>query len=519
MITLTPRQLGVIGAGSVTVTQSGLNYVISGSATSSTGSATSNDRALVHTISLANHGFPVESIVTIDSAGNYVKALANSASKTYALGIVNASGATSFSFVSAGYIDTLIGKTPNTPYYLSPSTSGLLTEVPTTTTGSFIAPILVTDSATGGYVNIGTPIEIVADDYLTTGLGFATYYPRTNPSGYLATLSGLSTGLIQNMSGDLSARLGATGSTLLGLINASSAGVGSLNGASGALNLTGAGSVSVIVNGQVLTISGSATTADFSGYITTGNADLRYYPLGLNPSGFLNTLSGLSTGYIQNISGVLADKIGATGQTLLALINASSAGVSSVNAQSGALNLTGAGNTTVIVEGQTITISGSSAASSSSRTFDRVYPFDSAPSGSNFATIDTRNSIPVLDFDPSGTEHTIFNRVLPEGINLSNGADFYLKWSVTQGVTGVVNWRVDLMNVFDLNTGSWLYGANGTGLVHPNSGISTTVIRVNPLPLSENDFYRLRVQRILNDGISGTAVADAELSCVEMRTV
>lgn len=377
MINLTSRQLGIVGAGSVTITQSGLNYVVSGSASVSTGSAALNGRALVHTISLSNHGFPVESVVTIDSSGNYVKAIADNAAKTNALGVVSASGATSFSFVSAGYIDSLVGKLPNTTYYLSPTTSGLITEIPPTATGSFILPLFVTDSATGGYVNIGMPIEIVADDYITTGFGFSSYYPRSNPSGYISTgsadsryyglnnasgflntLSGLSIGLVQNMSGDLSSRLGATGSTLFNLISASSAGVGSLNGQSGALSLTGAGSVSVLVNGQTITVSGSATNADFSGYITTGNADLRYYPLGSNPSGFLTTLSGLSTGYVQNISGVLADKIGATGQTLLALINASSAGVGSLNGLSGALLLTGAGNTTVTSSGQIFTISG-----------------------------------------------------------------------------------------------------------------------------------------------------------------
>ena len=77
-----------------------------------------------------------------------------------------------------------------------------------------------------------------------------------------------------------------------------SIGVGSLNGFSGDLNLTGVGSVTVIASGQTLTISGSSSVANFSGYITTGNADLRYYNLN-NSSGFINSLSGLSTGYVQ----------------------------------------------------------------------------------------------------------------------------------------------------------------------------------------------------------------------------
>lgn len=124
--------------------------------------------------------------------------------------------------------------------------------------------------------------------------------------------------------------------------------------------------------------SGPPGTGEFnlSGYITTGDADNRYYPLNSNPSGyltsvssngittgqadlrylstgasgsfyssnnpqqyirsgdvsslyytknnesgFLNSLSGLSTGYVQNISGVLSDRLINTGSNLLSQIN------------------------------------------------------------------------------------------------------------------------------------------------------------------------------------------------------
>jgi hypothetical protein len=71
-----------------------------------------------------------------------------------------------------------------------------------------------------------------------------------------------------------------------------------------------------------------------------------------NPSGFIINSN------LTSASGVLALSTQNTGQTLLALITASNAGVSSLNGQSGTLTLMGGGNVSVGVNGQNITISG-----------------------------------------------------------------------------------------------------------------------------------------------------------------
>jgi hypothetical protein len=82
-----------------------------------------------------------------------------------------------------------------------------------------------------------------------------------------------------------------------------------------------------------------------SGSITTGQADNRYYPLTGNPSGF-----------------VLSGELNTSGQFLYNLIGSSAAGVSTLNAASGNLLLTGTGNITVSRNGQTIIISGATGA-------------------------------------------------------------------------------------------------------------------------------------------------------------
>ena len=71
-----------------------------------------------------------------------------------------------------------------------------------------------------------------------------------------------------------------------------------------------------------------------------------------------NTLTGIL--YHHFVSGLAtSDNLTQTGITLIGLINAASAGVSSINSQSGVLNLNGANNISVLTSGQTITVSGS----------------------------------------------------------------------------------------------------------------------------------------------------------------
>lgn len=66
--------------------------------------------------------------------------------------------------------------------------------------------------------------------------------------------------------------------------------------------------------------------------------------------------------YVNNASGVLRTDLIATGSYLYGLIQASSAGVSSLNGRSGTMTLSGTGNVTVINSGQTLYISGNTGA-------------------------------------------------------------------------------------------------------------------------------------------------------------
>lgn len=119
-----------------------------------------------------------------------------------------------------------------------------------------------------------------------------------NASGQRLTVGG--SGVIyQSETGQFASaiNLNATGSYLATLISASSAGVGSLNGASGTINIVGTGNVSVTTVGQTITISGN--TGIYSSFVTTGQtgtfaSNLNLISTGTTLQNEINSLSGYS---------------------------------------------------------------------------------------------------------------------------------------------------------------------------------------------------------------------------------
>jgi hypothetical protein len=165
-----------------------------------------------------------------------------------------------------------------------------------------------------------------ADNFLlTTGEGDARYYPLgSNPSGYLT-----------------SATLG---------------GVNHVNGLVGDIVFTGQGGIIIYTSGQYIQVSGGVTS-NFSGYITTGQADLRYLNTGVsgfwypysNPSSFSTSGNVANTGAsLQSQINSLSGNIITTGQTLDNKINNLSGWVNSTSRVS-SINVTGFGNQTGII--------------------------------------------------------------------------------------------------------------------------------------------------------------------------
>lgn len=160
----------------------------------------------------------------------------------------------------------------------------------------------------------------------------------------------------------LSGNLYQTGANLIALINASNAGVSTLNGQSGIVSLVGQGGVTITTGAQTVFISGSAAGVTSTQLEATGQ---QAWTAGQN-----NAL---------NLSGSLLSTSGA----LAAQISASAAGVSSLNGLTGAVSVGGANNVFVTVSGQTVYVSGSGLASAAdlAATGSLLYTRDTTISG------------------------------------------------------------------------------------------------------------------------------------------
>lgn len=155
------------------------------------------------------------------------------------------------------------------------------------------------------------------------------------------------------------------------------------------------------------------------------------------------------------------------------------------------------------------------------KTLDYFLPTDNEPPASNFATLDTRNSHPVLDFDTTTQETAIFRGVIPANVSLAGGVTVYAQWAATSATSGTIGWDVAFERItsggLDIDGDS--FGTAQTITATTVSGTSgiTLVSSVNfsqaqlPASLTNGDMYRLRIRRdVANDSAAG----DAELLMV-----
>ena len=157
--------------------------------------------------------------------------------------------------------------------------------------------------------------------------------------------------------------------------------------------------------------------------------------------------------------------------------------------------------------------------SGGTKTYTVFTPNQNQPPATDFATLDTRNSILVLDFDDGDDESAIFVGVIPEAASLGSGLKIRLHWAAIE-TSGDCVWDVSLerMNT-DLDTDSFDTIASATAATNGTSGILTvTEITLTTIDsVTAGDGYRLKVTRDATN-VSDTMSGDAELVVVEVRS-
>ena len=157
-----------------------------------------------------------------------------------------------------------------------------------------------------------------------------------------------------------------------------------------------------------------------------------------------------------------------------------------------------------------------------SKTLARFTPRENQPPASAFATLDTRNSIAVLDFDAATDESAIFSGVIPDYANLASGLKIRLAWMATTATSGNVRWGVQLMRCnTDIDADSFDTATLVTSAANGTSGIVTVAeITATAIDgLAVGDTFRVKIYRDADDAVNDTMTGDAELIAVEIQQV
>lgn len=158
-------------------------------------------------------------------------------------------------------------------------------------------------------------------------------------------------------------------------------------------------------------------------------------------------------------------------------------------------------------------------AGSGSKTYAVFTPMNSNPPASNYATLDTRNSIAVLDFDDTTEEGAFWVGVIPEGASLGSGLKVSITWMSTSATSGNVRWgaKFERMNT-DSDSDSFDTATEAHTATSGTSGtpVKTTITCTTIDSLAAQDVYRLWIYRDASDTTNDTVTGDAELIAVEV---
>jgi hypothetical protein len=143
------------------------------------------------------------------------------------------------------------------------------------------------------------------------------------------------------------------------------------------------------------------------------------------------------------------------------------------------------------------------------------------PPATAFATLDTRNSIAVLDFDAATDESAVFVGVIPEGASLGSGLKVFIHWMASTATSGNCRWGVQFeKSGTDLDSDSFDTATEAHSAANGTSGIETvTEITATAIDsLAAGNRFRLKVFRNADDATNDTMTGDAELVAVEIRS-
>jgi hypothetical protein len=267
-------------------------------------------------------------------------------------------------------------------------------------------------------------------------------------------------------------------------------------------------------SGSITTSGLTQATARILGRTSSSAGSIEEIQIGSGLSLSAGELSATSSGGISAVGASTADVLSVSGSDLVA---------DDPNADRIVFWDDSEGKLRYLEAGSGLSISGTTmtaTASGGSKTYAVFTAEHNQPPATAFATLDTRNSIAVLDFDDATDESAVFVSIIPEAASLGSGLKIRLHWMATTATSGNVVWDVSLERMTtDLDSDSFDTIASGTAAANGTSGILTvTEITLTTIDsVTAGDGYRLKVTRDANNA-SDTMTGDAELVVCEVRS-
>jgi hypothetical protein len=150
-------------------------------------------------------------------------------------------------------------------------------------------------------------------------------------------------------------------------------------------------------------------------------------------------------------------------------------------------------------------------------------PMMAEPPASAPAAIDLRNGHPVVAFDSTTDEETVFTSVLPQHY-AGGGITVHVHWT-SNTTSGTARWQTSFESLAsqDIDSDGFATANSGGTACNGTSGVQTTTSIAHANggeidALAVGDPYRLKIRRDA-DGTTGTddMAADAQILAVELR--
>lgn len=154
-----------------------------------------------------------------------------------------------------------------------------------------------------------------------------------------------------------------------------------------------------------------------------------------------------------------------------------------------------------------------------------LMPTDNEPPASAYATFDVRNGRPVLDFDDTMDEASLFSFVLPRSYG-GGGLTVHVHYSMTSAVSGKVRLDASFERIGDA-----VQNVDADGMAAPQSVVVGAVpatsghVDVAAITfgagigldsIAAGELCRIRIERKPSDTTNDTASGDLELHAIEI---